>query len=165
MPPARGAAARERPPGASHAGCLYVESSAVLRVLLERDAVFVTALREFTRFLTSSLTLVEVRRAIARARREGRLTQPAYVRALRQAQRFAASCAVVELTPAVRERAAAQFPAEPVRSLDAIHLATIVTQADLFAPIVVASCDSRVRDNAEALGYAVVPRKLAAARS
>jgi predicted nucleic acid-binding protein len=157
MPATRRSVVREQPSRVRRNEALYVESSAVLRVLLERDGALVTALRQFRQYFTSSLTLVEVARALSRGRRERRITQDAYARAHRKLNRFAANCAIIELTRAIRERAMGEFPAEPVRSLDAIHLATLTTHAELFPSVVVASCDARIRDNALALGYEVVP--------
>ena len=49
------------------------------------------------------------------------------------------------------------FPREPVRTLDAIHLATVLMHtAEVGAPIVL-SVDQQVRANAQALGLAVAP--------
>jgi hypothetical protein len=47
------------------------------------------------------------------------------------------------------------FPIEPVRTLDAIHLATAAALDESPALVVVVSRDRRVRDNAAALGYVV----------
>jgi predicted DNA-binding protein (UPF0278 family) len=49
------------------------------------------------------------------------------------------------------------FPREPVRTLDAIHLATALLHAAEIGALVVLSIDQRVRANADALGLAVVP--------
>ena len=54
------------------------------------------------------------------------------------------------MTPAVLQRASEPFPVEPVRSLDAIHLATLAIAG---AGITVLSNDYRVNHNAHALGY------------
>lgn len=136
---------------------LYVESSALLRVLLEGDSGLEGRLGEFGRLLTSSLTLIEVPRTLARAQRERRLTHETFEGVRRRFSVFARACMVAEITKSVRERAALEFPIEPVRSLDAIHLATIVVWTDTLRPIVVASCDDRVARNARALGYEVIP--------
>ena len=47
------------------------------------------------------------------------------------------------------------FPVEPVRTLDAVHLATAELLGEPPALIVVVTRDIRVRENAQALGYAV----------
>ena len=52
-------------------------------------------------------------------------------------------------------RAGRPFPIEPVRTLDAIHLATLETLGDTPQLISVITRDARVRENARALGYVV----------
>ena len=51
--------------------------------------------------------------------------------------------------------AARPFPIEPVRTLDAIHLATIEEIGETPPFITIVTRDRRVRENAKALGYAV----------
>ena len=70
---------------------------------------------------------------------------------------FAGACHVAEVTAEVRSRAALEFPIEPVRSLDAIHLATIEIWSRTIGLLAVASTDDRVRRNAQALGHDVIP--------
>jgi hypothetical protein len=47
------------------------------------------------------------------------------------------------------------FPSEPIRTLDAVHLATAELLGESPALTVVVTRDIRVRDNAQALGFAV----------
>jgi predicted nucleic acid-binding protein len=136
---------------------LYVESSALLRILLEDDPRLQEMAGAFQAYLTSALTLVEVPRVLSRARREERLTADEAKDVHGRFAAFARSCTVAEITPQVRARAALDFPLEPVRSLDAIHLATVAVWGDTITPLVIASTDERVRRNAQALGYAVIP--------
>lgn len=58
----------------------------------------------------------------------------------------------------VVERARQSFPVEPVRSLDAIHLATALSAAATVPDLVLLSLDARVRDCGAALGLRVVPK-------
>ena len=44
---------------------------------------------------------------------------------------------------------------EPIRTLDAVHLATLDLLSELPPLVTVVTRDDRVRKNAEALGYAV----------
>jgi predicted nucleic acid-binding protein len=136
---------------------LYMESSALLRILLEGDPLLEKMTGRFEAYLTSALTLVEVPRVLSRARREERLTEHHAKEAHGRFAAFVRSCTVAEITREVRVRAALDFPLEPVRSLDAIHLATVAVWGDTIAPMVVASTDERVRRNALALGYALIP--------
>lgn len=57
----------------------------------------------------------------------------------------------------VVERARAPFPDEPVRTLDAIHLASALLAAGAFADVHVLSLDERIRLNARSLGLRLVP--------
>ncbi|HEX5932917.1 MAG TPA: type II toxin-antitoxin system VapC family toxin [Pseudorhizobium sp.] len=132
----------------------YVETSALLAALLEQDAAARSALRGRRR-ITSALTFTEASRALVRARVAGRLT-PADERAgLRWLQRFRRRCDVVAVTDAVLARAGRPFPVEPIRTLDAVHLATAELLGEPPQLITVVTRDSRVIDNARALGYAV----------
>jgi hypothetical protein len=57
----------------------------------------------------------------------------------------------------VVEQSRRSFPCEPVRSLDALHLATALVVRNLSPEVQVLSFDDRIRDNATALGLDVVP--------
>jgi predicted nucleic acid-binding protein len=76
----------------------------------------------------------------------------ASVRALR---RFERRCYVVAVTDAVLARVRRPFPVEPIRTLDAVHLATAELLGEPPPLMTIVTRDGRVRDNAEALGYAV----------
>jgi len=61
---------------------------------------------------------------------------------------------LVELSPLVLERALSPFPV-PVRTLDALHLATLEWLASAGRRPVVAAYDGRLREAAVAMGYAL----------
>jgi len=111
--------------------------------------------------VTSALTFLEATRAIARARREGRLDARSTRVVERQLAAFERSTDIVALGDEVLARARQPFPVEPVRSLDAVHLATVRLLDEELGGVEVVSCDDRVRKNAEALGFVVLPRNLA----
>jgi predicted nucleic acid-binding protein len=132
-----------------------MESSAVLAALLEHDATALRALRAESRLVTSALTFAEASRVLVRARVSGRLTSSdtrAAERALRTLER---RCTVVAISEAVLARAGRPFPIEPIRTLDAIHLATAELLGATPGGLIVLTRDSRIRDNATALGYRV----------
>lgn len=132
----------------------YIETSALLAALLEQDAAARNALRGKRR-ITSALTFTETTRALVRARVAQRLT-PAEERAgLRWLQAFRRRCDVVTITDAVLARAGRPFPVEPIRTLDAVHLATAELLGEPPQLITIVTRDSRVIDNARAMGYAV----------
>jgi predicted nucleic acid-binding protein len=136
-------------------GFRYIESSALVAALLERDADARSAVRTKGRRVTSALTLAEAARAILRARASGRLTaeqERASVLALR---RFERRCYIVAVTDGVLARVRRPFPVEPVRTLDAVHLATMELLAEPPPLMTIVTRDDRVRDNAVALGYAI----------
>jgi predicted nucleic acid-binding protein len=136
-------------------GVRYIESSALVAALLERDLAARASVRAKGRPVTSALTIAEAARAILRARVGGRLTaeeERAVVRALR---RFERRCYLVAVTDAILARVRRPFPREPVRTLDAVHLATAELLGDPPQLVTVVTRDVRVRDNAQALGYEV----------
>ena len=133
----------------------YIESSALLAALLERDVAARVALRGPGRPVTSALTLAEAARAILRARAGGRLTADEERAVVRALGRFERRCYVMAVTDAVLARVRRPFPVEPVRTLDAVHLATAELLGEPPALVTVVTRDARVRDNARALGYAV----------
>jgi hypothetical protein len=103
----------------------------------------------------SALTLAEAARAILRARAGGRLTpeqERASVLALR---RFERSCCVVDVTDAVLARVRRPFPVEPIRTLDAVHLAMAELLGEPPPLMTIVTRNDRVRKNAVALGYTV----------
>ncbi len=138
---------------------LYAESSAVLRWLFAEpggeDARAALSLAE--KVATSRLTLIEVRRVVGRAEREGRLAAAQAIDLLALFARAASSWAIVELVPSVAQRAAERFPAEPVRTLDAIHLATALFLRPHLPELVLLTSDERIRRNAALLGLEVRP--------
>lgn len=147
------------PPAAAveHAGVgiRYIESSALVAALLEHDAEALTAMRARARRITSALTLAETARAIVRARVAERLTPDAERAAIRALRRFARRCYVVAVTDDILARVGRPFPAEPVRTLDALHIATVESLLEPPQLVSIVTRDHRVRENARALGYAV----------
>jgi predicted nucleic acid-binding protein len=138
---------------------LYAESSAVLRWLFdEGDAgAILEHLRQAAKVVCSRLTLIECRRVVQRATIEGRVGEAAAGDALAAFARAAASWAVLELTREVADRAEARFPLEPVRTLDAIHLASALALRQALPDLVVLSTDARMRRNCRRLGLAWLP--------
>jgi len=55
-------------------------------------------------------------------------------------------------------RARQPFPAEPIRTLDAIHLATATLARALVPDLALLSLDGRVRHSAEHMGFPLLPR-------
>lgn len=124
---------------------------------MERDASALRALQVPGDYITSSLTVAECRRAVVRARSAGRISGSQERDALVSIDAFARRCTLVAVADVVLERAGRPFPLEPIRTLDAIHLATLELLEDppQGGGLTVVSRDARIRDNARALGFAV----------
>jgi predicted nucleic acid-binding protein len=139
----------------SAAGLRYIESSALLSALLEQDAAARKALQATGRRVTSALTFAEAARALVRARVAGRLSSAEERAALRWLQTFRRRCDVFSVTQTVLARVGRPFPIEPIRTLDAIHVATAEALGEPPQLVSVVTRDVRVSDNARALGYAI----------
>jgi predicted nucleic acid-binding protein len=133
----------------------YMESSALVAALLERDAGVMKRLSRGTRQVTSALTLAEAGRAIIRARTTGRLTAEEEQAAVLALRTFERRSFILDVDRAVLDRVRRPFPVEPIRTLDAVHLATAELLGEPPPLVTIVTRDGRVRENAEALGYAV----------
>ena len=136
---------------------VYVESSALLRALLDGDDAAKAAIDDAESLCASELTFLEASRAIIRAKHTGRLDAKQARRLAREIAAVERECDLVAVGESVLRKAREEFPVEPLRTLDAIHLATIRILDEELGDVVVASCDDRVRENVEALGIALVP--------
>jgi predicted nucleic acid-binding protein len=150
-----GAHASSSQPVASKTRLRYMESSALVAALLERDAAVVKKMPSGTQQVTSALTLAEAGRAIIRARATGRLTAEEERAAVRALRTFARRCFILDVDRHVLDRVRRPFPVEPIRTLDAVHLATAERLGEAPPLVTIVTRDDRVRKSAEALGYAV----------
>ena len=137
----------------------FAESSAVIAWLLgeRRGEEVRRALAHSERVVSSTLTQVECARTLARGVASGRLDRGDELAALRLLDEAVASWAVLEVSGRVLTRARGPFPIEPVRTLDALHLATAMGFREALPDLAVVSLDDRIRANAEALGLLVIP--------
>jgi predicted nucleic acid-binding protein len=133
----------------------YVESSALVAALLEHDTAVLKRLPAGTRRVTSVLTLSEAGRAIIRARVTGRLTEEDEKTVIRALRTFERRCFLLDIDQAVLDRVRRPFPVEPVRTLDAIHLATVELLEEPPQLVTIVTRDERVRANASAFGYRI----------
>lgn len=113
------------------------------------------ALRSKRRLITSALTFAEAARVIVRARLANRLSAEQERQVVRALRTFERRCHVVAVSEAVLSRVGRPFPVEPIRTLDAVHIATIELLEEPPALATMLTRDARVRDNAKALGYAL----------
>lgn len=138
---------------------LYAETSAVLAWLFgeTRGPVALAALRKSDRVFASELTLIESHRAIHSAVATGRLRRVHGDEAREQLESETVSWIVHDFDAEITRRARHGFPREPVRALDALHLATAMEIRAFRPELNLLSFDRRVRENAAALGFEVVP--------
>lgn len=139
---------------------LYAESSAVLAWLLgEEGAPRVRrALAAAELVLASDLTLVECDRVLLRALALNGLTEAALADRRALLNRAAAHWNVLRIGPEIVERARRPFPGEPIRTLDALHLASALAARSAVAGIQLLSLDERIRRVAAQLGFRLQPR-------
>lgn len=132
----------------------YLETSGVLAWLLgQREGEDVrAAVDDAANVVTSALTVAESERALVRAHTLGLLTEAAVARLRGTLGRAGAQWMLMAVGREVLERAARPFPIEPVRTLDAIHLATALEFTRAFSDLRMVSLDRRIADNATALG-------------
>lgn len=138
---------------------LYTESSALLAWLQDEDAApdVARVLRDAEAVIATELTLLEVERVLLRAEHLG-LRSPEALRSAREQLRAASEHWILRrIRPAVWRRAAGTFPVEPIRSLDALHLASLLDAREVVPDVAILSLDHRVRENAAALGFTVLP--------
>jgi uncharacterized protein with PIN domain len=138
---------------------VYVESSAIVTWLLDqpRAAEVEAVLSAADDVICSELTLIECDRAL---RRLQAVTGPGSVNTEPMRTRLEAAVAAWALEPIagrVVDRARGSFPDDTIRSLDAIHIATAVVVGASLGKLDVLSLDERIRSNAVALGFRVVP--------
>ena len=138
---------------------VYAESSAVLAWLLGEPVAdqIRTILAGADRVVSSALTSVECTRGLARARAGGRISAHDELAVLRLLDVAESTWDVHDLTELVLSRARGRFPVEPVRTLDALHLATAAVFQDALRQVTVLSLDERVRANAKGMGLDVAP--------
>jgi len=138
---------------------VYAETSAVLRWLFNEDGSgqILEDLRRAKKVVCSRVTLIETRRVMRRASVESRITETQAADLFAVFGQAAARWAILELSVEVARRAESVFPLEPVRTLDAIHLASAVLLRESLPDLCILSTDERVRRNALQLGFDVLP--------
>ena len=138
---------------------LYAESSAVLAWLLdEYSAVDVRRLLAAAEIIVASdLTLIECDRVIIRAVALGELTEVEAADRRAHLTAAASHWQILRVAPEIVERSRQPFPGEPIRTLDAIHLASALTARTAIAGLTLLSLDDRVRKAGKKLGLDVIP--------
>jgi predicted nucleic acid-binding protein len=138
---------------------LYAESSAILAWLLDEEAA--ASVRELLAaqkiVVASDLTLIECHRVLHRLVALGELTEAEAADRRAHLATAAAHWTVLHLGPEVFERARQVFPGPPLRTLDAIHLASLLVARSAISGLALLSLDIRVRAAAAGLGIQLRP--------
>ncbi len=133
---------------------VYSETSALLSWLFgdTRTLRVARVIDSAPKVVTSVLTVIESKRGILRAIRERRITAADGLRLKELMARTISAWDTMEMDHSIRARASESFPIEPVRTLDAIHLATALEFQRAFPELLVLSFDERIVANLEPLG-------------
>ena len=132
--------------------CLYLDTSAVLRAILEGGASpdLEARIARAPVLITSRLSLVEASRALHRLLQLGQISETKLADADRELNAVWARCELWELTASVCERARQVAPAKSLRTLDALHLATFVMARERIEDLELVTADQRLRSALEA---------------
>jgi len=140
---------------------LYAESSAVLTWLLsqERESEIEEVLAEAELIISSDLTMLECERVLVRGNAIGEIAESELTRRQVMLRTAGQHWMLLGFDPPVIERAQRPFPNEPIRTLDALHLAFALEAKRMVAEVRILSLDRRVRKGARDLGVEVHPEQ------
>jgi predicted nucleic acid-binding protein len=138
---------------------VYAESSAVLSWLLDEEssAEVRRLLAAQDVVIASDLTLIECDRVILRAAAVGELTEGEAAERRAHLTEASSHWQILRISPEVVDRARSPFPGEPIRTLDAIHLASALVARAAVPGLKLLSLDDRVRRVARAIGIELLP--------
>ena len=138
---------------------VYAESSAVLAWLLGEDAAgrVREVLGNAELVVSSDLALLECDRVLSRAVTLGEIDEGAAADRRAYLNAGAAHWQMLRLSAEIVDRARRPFPAEPIRTLDAIHLASALAARSAVGGVELLSLDDRIRRAGEQLGFRLQP--------
>jgi len=138
---------------------IYAESSAVLAWLLGEDAA--PTVREILGraelVIASDLTLLECDRVLIRAVALAEIEEAAAADRRAHLNVAASHWHVLRLSTDIVDRARHPFPVEPIRTPDAIHLASALAARSGVAGVELLSLDDRIRRAGAQLGFRLQP--------
>ena len=138
---------------------VYAESSAILAWLLGEEAA--PRVREVLAgaeiVIASDLTLIECDRVLIRAVTLGEIAEADAADRRAHLNAAAAHWNVLRIGADIVDRARRPFPGEPVRTLDAIHLASALAARSAIAGLELLSLDDRIRTAGRRLGMQLQP--------
>ena len=134
----------------THGAALYLDTSVALRATLEQGTTpeLERRIAGAAVLVTSRLSLVESARALLRIRLQGGVPESRLADARRELDTLWNRCELWELTPAVCDLASILAPDKPLRTLDALHLATFLIARGRIEGLELLTADQRLEDAA-----------------
>lgn len=134
----------------------YLDSSVLLRLLLKAPDSL-REIDEIERGVTSALTQVEILRTLDRIQLRRQLPSGGLAAMRQRAHALLEAVDVIELSPPVLRRAGDPFPT-PVRTLDAIHVASALVFRDFGGAesLAFATHDTEQAECAGSLGFPIL---------
>ena len=129
---------------------LYLDTSAALRATLERGTTpeIEGRIAAAPALVTSRLSLVESARVFHRLRRQASVAEARLADARRELDTLWSRCELWEVTPAVCDLAMHVAPDRPLRTLDALHLATFLLARRRLEDLELLTADTRLEEAA-----------------
>ncbi|HEX2711028.1 MAG TPA: PIN domain-containing protein, partial [Candidatus Acidoferrales bacterium] len=115
------------------------------------------ALRRAELVFASDLVLIECDRVLIRAVTLGEIDEATAAGRRARLNAAAAHWHIYRVSLDIVERARRAFPVEPVRTLDAIHLASALAVRSIIPGVELLSLDDRIRRTGEQLGFRLQP--------
>ena len=139
---------------------LYAESSAVLSWLFgeSRGTAVRNLLRRADSVMASDLTLVECDRVIIRARVLDEISEKQAQHCRSRLVEVSNHWYILKLGAQIVERARLPFHHEPIRTLDALHIASALTGRTAIPDLALLTLDERIRTAAKELGFKILPK-------
>ena len=129
---------------------LYLDASVALRATLEQGTTpeIEHRIAAAPVLVTSRLSLVESARALLRVRIQGGVPESRLADARRELDALWSRCELWELSAAVCELASLLAPDKPLRTLDALHLATFLLARGRIEGLELLTADKPLEDAA-----------------
>jgi len=140
---------------------VYVETSAMLQWLLGQPDYekVLSVLKTANLILSSELTIAECKRALVRGLFNGVLKRQDHVGCIQKLEMSISRWHLMQVTDDILKAVTMEFPEEPIRTLDAIHLVTAMEFSRAITKnITILTCDNRIQLNAKKLDFDIEPK-------
>jgi hypothetical protein len=115
-------------------------------------------LRRAESVIASDLTLVECERVIIRARALDEITEKKAQYCRSRLVEASNHWYILRLGAEIVERARLPFPHEPIRTLDALHMASALIARTAIPGLALLTLDEKIRIAAKELGFRILPK-------